>query len=718
MDWETEVSNIEKQSSGDIISGNKEINWENEVSKIENGESDVGTDIVEQYKTGSLSPQKMRLVEELQKRAKDVGPMQAFLIGAGKGFYNIARGIGIVDPATDLETQAMGALKKERPYTTGAGEITGEAAPFLIPGTLAGKIASIPLRVAASGAVGATEGGIVQRGAGADIYETTKGAGLGAGIGMGAEILFPVIGRLGSKIFRKVTGRAPKGALIDLTGNPTPEFKEALDASGITYEELVSGASDMVKNQKPGAEPGQVARASLFKQEGIPATKGEITKSFEQLTKEQRLLESPGELASEPFRQFKLKQSESIKESIKKGIGFEPDKEETGQLIYDALTGRKKLLRTQKNQLYKEAAESANEVGGIPIISDGMKEAIPDAMTMERLNILDESGVKQLDNWLTRFGIKDPTDAMIEKGFKTEPLNIENFELFRQGLNHIGKSSDAINVAVGPIKNALDLELDELASILPGNKIPQKVFESLKEARSTVRTLKTEFSPQSIVGRIIDTKKDGVTQIIEASKVYDTIARKSQPVETVRSIISSLNKSGDKGKQAISSLQASTILDLIDSGFGTESRKISGIKVFNPIAFKNRLKAIGQDKVDAIFSNEKEILKKLGNITNIATELIPPSGTQPKGSASVILDLANRLGFVSLSTKIPGGSFVLGGLKKIAEPIKVGIDVSKSLKSDPEVIKMVSLIERQLPGISSALAIPAIIGLSNEQEKK
>jgi len=662
-----------------------------------------GNSIIEQHQNGTLNKRKQALFSELQNRAKDIGAFQAFLIGTGKGFVNIARGLGLIDKATETESLAMDALREERPYTTGGGELVGESAPFLIPGTMAGKIASLPLRVLASGAVGGIEGGVVQGGRGEDVAE---GIEIGAGIGMGAEVLLSVVGRLGSKIFRKVMGKSPKGAIIDLAGNPTPEFKKALDMSGIEYDELVDAATEMVKNQKAGANPKQVSRAALFKQEGVQPTKGEITKDFGQLTTEQRLFESSGEAASEPFRQFKLKQSESIKESLRKNIPFEPDKEETGQLIHDAITGRKKLLRTQKNALYKEAAEAAEDIGGIPLISDGMKDAIPDTMTMERLDILDETGVKQLDKWLTRFGIKEPTDEMLKQGFKTEPLTIENFELFRQGLNNIGKSSDAINVAIGPIRNALDVEIDEFASLIPGNKIPKDVFNKLKEARKTVRTLGTEFSPQSIIGKIIDTKKDGVTQITEASKVYDLLARKSQPVESVRKTLSTLKKSGDKGKQAISSLQATVILDLIDAGFGTESRKISGIKVFNPIAFKRRLNAIGSDKVNAIFSNEKDILKKLSNIEKISTELIPPSGAQPKGSATVILDLANKLGIASLSTKIPGGALIIGGLQKIAEPIKIGATVSKALKADPDI--MVPLIEKQFPGIASAMLIPAI----------
>ena len=656
-----------------------------------------------QNNTGSDTVRK----ESMAELAKEIGPLQAFLIGTGKGFYNVGRGLGLVDPAGQTETEAMAALKEERPYTAGAGEIVGEASPFLIPGMGASNIASLPLRALASGVLGGVEGGVISKGVGSDV---TAGAGMGAGIAVGAEILFPVLGKLGRKIFQRVTGRMPAGAVLDAAGKPTPELKEALDAAGMSFDDLTDDAVELITKQKPRAKPEQVSRAALFTEEGIPATRGEITKDYGQLATEQRLIESVQDTAAEPLRQFKLKQSEAIKKNLKANFG-ETGKEETGELIHDALMGRKKLLRTQKNELYSEAAGNAKEIGGVHIFTDNLKESIPDADLFEDLAITAPQGMKSLDQILTKYGIKEPAQEALEKGFQPTPLTVENFERFRKTLNAIerGDTTGAVSVATRPIKEALDKELAEIGTVMAEQGVPDSVVKPLVEARKVVRKLKTEFSPQSIMGRIVDTKKDGVTQVIEASKVYDKIVGRATPVEHTRRLIKSLSRSGEKGQQAIASLQASTMLDLIDAGFGTESRKISGVKTFNPIAFKNRLKAIGPDKIKALFANEKQTLKKLNNIEKIAGELVPPSGAVPKGSASVIMDLANTLGLAGISTKIPGGSLLMGALKALSEPVKKGAAVKKALKAVPETEPMRLMIEHQFAGIASALGIAAKI---------
>jgi len=645
--------------------------------------------------------------ESMAELAQEIGPLQAFLIGTGKGFYDVGRGLGILDPADQAEKEAMGALKEERPWTTGAGEIVGESAPFLVPGMGVSKIASVPLRIAASGVLGGVEGGVLSKGVESNV---AAGVGVGTGIAVGAEILFPVLGRLGRKILQRVTGRVPKGAILDAAGKPTPELAEALDAAGMSFDDLTDDAVELITKQKPRAKAKQVARAALFAEEGIPATRGEITKGYEQLATEQRLIESVQDAAAEPLRQFKLKQSEAIKKNLKANLELH-GKEDTGELIHDALVGRKKLLRTQKNELYKAAAENAKEVGGVHIFTDNLKEAIPDADLFEDLAITAPQGMKSLDQILTKYGIKEPSQEAVEKGFQPTPLTIENFERFRKTLNAIerGDTTGAVSVATRPIKEALDKELAEVGTVITERNIPDSVIKPLTEARKVVRKLKTEFSPQSIVGRIVDTKKDGVTQVIEASKVYDKLVGKATPVEHTRRLIKSLSLSGEKGKQAIASLQATTMLDLIDAGFGTESRKISGVKTFNPIAFKNRLKAIGPDKMKALFANEKQVLKKLKNIEKIAGELVPPATAVPKGSASVIMDLANTLGLAGISTKMPGGALLIGAFRALSEPVKKGAAVKKALKAVPETEPMRLMIEHQFSGIASAFGIAATI---------
>jgi hypothetical protein len=864
---------------------------------------DVKQDVFNKYQAGELDEEKTKIADELNRRgsfrpnlrntimdemAQKIGPMQALSIGAGKGLVDIGRGLGLVEEAGEEEISAMDILEKEYPGSVIAGEIVGQALPFLPFGMGASSLVNIPARIIFSTLVGGAEGGILSKGTGGKFG---TGAKIGTAITLAAEIFFPVLGRLGSSLFRRVMKKAPKGAMLDVSGKPTKELQEALDKSGISFEDLSEDATTLIEKQKPGTDPEQVARKALFEEEGVEVTTGELTKDFGQLAEEQRLIESVQDTAAEPLRQFKLKQSEQIKTSLRDNFDFDVDQEGTGQLIHDSLTGQKKLLRTQKNELYETAAENAKEIGGVPIFTDNLREAMPDADLFEDLAITAPQGMESLDKLLTKYGIKDASEEAIGKGFEPTQLTIENFERFRKTLGMIerGDQTGAVAVATRKIKDALDNELAEIGGAFDNMMMTEKQFvdyhktgdispsayggyetlegiswlgkpekykkilkenkygdesiifrqsddplkytktddagkimrdekgmglnlsksemikkglpltdttvvafnkkgqpigfasnefgadgvwvaeeyqkkgigvelldelrkqfkperkmgqstpageelirsyynkkykpqmgkveeiqKTLKEARKTVRQLKTEFSPQSVIGRVIDTKKDGVTQITEASKIYSKLVGKASPVEETRRMVKSLMKS-DKGKEAVASLQASTILDLIDAGFGTESRKISGQKVFNPIAFKRRLNNIGNDKLKAIFANEKGVLKKLNNIEKIAGELIPPSGTQPKGSASVILDLMNTLGLAGISTKIPGGAFLIGSIKAAADPVKKGAAVKRALKAQPEMLRITNMFEETFPGIASAMAIPlAIEGGLNE----
>lgn len=648
----------------------------------------------------------------MAQEAAEMGVGESFLTGMGQGFTTIGRGVGLIEPAGEIEKEAVSALHAASPIAAGAGEIIGEAAPFVPLAMATGGIGSLTGRAIGTGAVSAAEGGIIQAGKGEDVLE---GAAIGGGVGLLAEIVVPVIGRLGGKVVRGVTGKAPKGALVDAAGKPTQELSEALSAAGMTFEDLAEDAQVLLSKQQTGTVPGQAATAAMAAEEGIPLTKGEITKGYQQQAVEQRLLESAEDTAAEPLRQYKLKQSESIKENLRSNFSMDVDTEETGQLIQDALTGRKKLLRTQKNELYEAATESAKDIGGVPIFTDNLQDAIPDADMLEDLAITAPQAMQSLDGIMTKYGLKEPTQAMVDAGFEPTPLTIQNFERFRKTLNAIkrGDQTGAAGVGIDPIINALDDELMEVDNIIGGlsrqgqsqDQLEQiaDIRDTLKSARKTTRELKTEFSPKSIIGRVVDVKKDGVTPVTEASKVYNKLVANSAPVEEMRRVVKSLRKSGEKGEQALASLQSATIMDLIDAGFGTESRKISGVKTFNPIAFKRRLEKVGQPKLEAMFANNKQVLRKLKNIDAIASDLIPPSGAQPKGSASVILDLANTLGLATIMAKIPGGALLTGSMKKIAQPVKTGIDVRKALTAEPDVIKFKSMIEQQFPGLASAI---------------
>ncbi len=659
----------------------------------------------------------------MQEVVEDVGPIQAFTIGMGKGFMDVGRGsaglLGADVGATQEEQEAMGRLERERPLSTGAGEIVGEAAPFVVPGIGAEMaIGKLGLTGAAKLGSRALAGGLIGGAEGATLAEdSSQGAMVGAGFGAGAEILFPIIGRIGNKIVQRVTGKIPVGAMLDAAGRPTQELQSALDKAGLTFEDLTADAQSVISQQIPGADPEQVARKALFEEEGIPLTKGELTQGFEQQAVEQQLLKSTQEKAAEPLRQFKLDQSEAIKKNLAANMGLEFSQEETGEFIKKALVDKKSLLRTQKNELYEQAAQNAKEVGQIPVFTDAISEALPDDAMMRRMGILDADGVKKVDDWLMEYGVKDPTPEMLEAGFEPSMLTLENFDEFRIGLNQIAQGSDAIKNVTGPIKRALDSEVDNLAENLAGKGLPDNIVAPLKEARATVSQMKTEFDPKATVGQLTDLKKNSMEQVTESSKVFNKLTSKALPVESTRKVIKSLRAAGEEGKTALGALQSTTMLDLIDAGFGTQSRKINGVKVFNPIAFKNRIKNIGQDKINAIFADNKQVLRSLKNIDKIAADITPTADAVPKGSAPIIQDLMNKLGFAAIGAKIPVlGPAVLQTVQGAADSYAAGKSVKEALNAVPETAQISGYLEETFPGIASAMGITMITDENNLME--
>lgn len=635
-----------------------------------------------------------------QDIAGEVGPVESFLIGTGRGLTSLARGVGLAEPEDESATRAIGALKEQRPYTMGAGEIIGQAAPFVPLGAAAGAIPSLAGRVAAGGALGAAEGGIIASAEGKDV---ASGAGLGLSIGAGAEILFPVIGRLGRAVYQRVKGVPPKGALLTADGMPSSELQSALSEAGLTMDDLVGDAKRVIENAKAGSDPRQVVRSAEFEAQGVPISQGELTQDFSQQAQELRLLESASDATAEPFRQFKLRQSEAIRKGLQDSVNINQLPEETGTILKEALTGQKKLLRTQKNDLYRAALENASDAGGIPLFTDDIASSVADARTIKRLDRVSGGKASDVLDTLAEFGIiaRDGVDDI-------EALSVANFEDLRQALKGIERADQtgAVKVLTGRVIDALDNEIDNVVDRVDG--LGEEVLGPLKEARKLTRELKTDFSPQSVIGQLIDVKRDGVTPVVEASKVYSKLTSKGMPIENVRRTVANLLKSGDKGKQAMADLQTTTLLDLVDSGFSTASRQIDGIPTFNYNTFNRRIDAIGEDRLKEIFKNNPEGMKKIKSFQKIAKTLQPPAGAIPKGSASVIGDALNRLGILAVTAKVPGGGVVVEGMQRLSNAGRDRRLVDQAMAASPDVRKIAYTFDETFPGIAAALGISGI----------
>jgi hypothetical protein len=269
---------------------------------------------------------------------------------------------------------------------------------------------------------------------------------------------------------------------------------------------------------------------------------------------------------------------------------------------------------------------------------------------------------------------------------------------------------------VGRATQAIDEELANIAENTSGLNLTDNVIKPLKAARDTVRRLKTEFDPKSLSGQLVDNIRGSNQPRVEGSKIYNKLVSKAAPVEGVRSMVTNLRNAGREGEQALAGLQSTTMLDLIDAGFGTASKQIDGIRTFNPNAFRKRLDNIGQGKLDAIFSTNPSSLQRMKNIDKIAETLIPSNDTVPKGAAPVLQDIARRLGLATISAKAPGAGIVVDKISDIAGKYKTRQAVKQAMSTDADLAAVVYRIDREFPGIAAALGIAGILTMDERAE--
>jgi len=521
----------------------------------------------------------------------------------------------------------------------------------------------------------------------------------------GATIPTALLEAIGLDGLKKL--RLGKADFIDRAGKPTPELEAALKKAEMRFDELAPDVKAELSSAKQGASPEEAIRKSRFEEQGIPFTKGDVSQDFKQLSKEQRLLSMIGDEPSEPLRQLKFEQSEAFIRNVDELVDSLGGGRESGEILKGALEGRLKLLKKEKSALYKEFADTSPELQNIPIIPDSIIDALPDKKTSRRISRLVEPQANALDDLLVEFGIDNDAakvDKFIKAGNDITPLNIGNFDDFRQAINQIERAdqTDAIKVLTGPIKNALDNEAGLIDDAVRSAGVSDEgVLAPLREARKTVRTIKTEFSPESITGKLVDFKRDGVTPVIEASKAVDKVIGKNVPIEFLERTLESLNKAGPDGKTAIRSLQASVILKAMDDALKSPTRKVGGIETVGSNAFDKSLRAFGDDRLKLLFKGNPELLSRVKKLQKTAFDITPPNATTPKGSAPIILDMMQKLG------RVPVAGEIVNFVKTVTKP---GMDqraVRKAIQAKPSFKKANDLIKREFPNLATALGLAA-----------
>ncbi len=654
------------------------------------------------------------LPPHLAALAESVSPMKAAAIGAGRGLYTLGRGVGLVEPASQAEQEGYAALEAVHPAATTTGEIVAEAAPFLIPAGAAAQIASAPWRIGATTLTGAIEGGIIARGEGRGEEGIVTAAGLGGLVAGGAEALLPVLGRAARKVYGKAFKRGPSAPLLTEQGLPTPELQEALDITGTSFDDITDEAISKLK-KRAGAEPEQAARAARFESQRIPVSRGDITQQFQDVATEQRLLGSATSEAADEVRDLAIRRSQAFEARVNELVDDLGVPADAGDAMKDALAGRKTLMEKERREMYQEFADRAarSGAGDLPIATDAIADAIPADRELRRIERAAGNDIAALDGLLVEFGI-DKTPQKVEKlvasGVDPIPLTVSNFDEFSQALNQIGDNAATASSGAKQtygvaqqIKRAVNGEADLVAEAVNKAGITDAdLLEPLKAGKRLTGELKTEFSPQSIVGKLTGKRPDNATPIIEASKAADTVLRHGAPVEHLERTIDSLNKAGAKGKRAIGDMRAVVVMKALDDALKAPSRKAAGVELVGSGQFYKSLDKFGDEKLSILFKDAPDQLKKLKALKQTAFDISPTEKAIPKGSAYVNMDILSSL------QSIPGLRFAAGTMKSMSNAANSGLDVMKVMKAQPERAKMASLIREDFPSLAAALGVVAV----------
>lgn len=589
----------------------------------------------------TLSPERRALLES-------ISPAEAALIGAGKGMTDIARGIGIMDKADQTEKEAFSQLEDLTGYAT-AGEIAGQAAPFILPGLGAASIASTPLRVAATSALGATEGGIISRGQGGDIGQQILSAGIGGTVAGALELGLPVIGRIGGKVFRRITGRTPKGSIIDEAGNMSDEFIQAIKKEGLEPKDILDEALIEMRGQI--VDPEQAARKAFMQSQGIEPTKAQVTRLASDFMDQQELAKSTSRVRNALQRQNATLTSRFNNAILDTG----GNANQPTSTIADAITERSTKLDSEISNLYKMARESAPEAKDIKFnkLTDTLRTLAP-------------------QNRRGGFNIESVVGELKERGILNDKMkvigkvDVNTAEMIRQSVNDLFDPKNPFgNIQLRKIKDALDDDVFRASGddfFLQARQAKAEFEKGLSRAKLS----KFDSRKQNLVRDILENK------VNPDSLVDDVIFSRKWRSED----ISQLKKyllTDDAGNTAFRDLKAETLQSIRDKAFSGAPDE-NGFSTITRDKLERALNKVGDQKLNIIFDpQEVKFLKDMLKITRLRE---PVSGTAlgegPTGAA--INKLRQQIG-------------KLGVVSDVIEKIEINQQGKIAIKAAPERIK-------------------------------
>lgn len=594
--------------------------------------------------------------------ASEYGPAQAGLVSVGKGFYNVGRGLGLLPKADQTETEAFSALQNKHPVSTTLGEAVGEAAPFVPLGFAAGSIPGTAARVGAGATIGGTEGAIISEGRGGNPY---LGAAMGATIAGTADLVLPHLVRAGSSLYRQVTGKAPTGAVVSPTGEPSQQFLQILNRAGLTYDEVADNAFHELAREV-GPDVAQRARKEFLESQGLRPTRAQVTRDATDFQTQQELAKSTGRVRTALESQDAVIQDRFRDTARQTGGQVATDT----NTVVDNVVNKSENLTNEITQLYKEARD----------LAPGEKNVRPNALTavLRRYAPADSKAggnVSAVVGELQHRGV-------LGKKFQIKgKIDVNTAEEVRQYINSMYDPQGGFgNQVLKELKDALD---DDVFKASGG------------DFYSRARAAKSNYESGLARARVsrFDSRKANLVRDIQENKINpDTFINDVVFSKKWRAQDLSQLKAYVDDPKAWDDMRAQTIEGLMNRAFSGPI-DANGYQEVTRAGLERAINSIGWGKLDVLFSTqERKFLKDMLLVAKMR-EPVRKTALGQGPSAQAIRSLEQRM------ANLP----IIGSLIQFAD-----FDSQGRMLIRPRVVNEITPIQKQLSGAGGALAVPFI----------
>ena len=635
---------------------------------------------VEKVKPITEAERSQELRERLDReQAEELNPFEAAAVAAGRGLTSVGRGLGLVDQEDPRVTEAFKALEKESPISTTVGEIAGEAAPFLLPGGAVAKFATIPGRVAAATALGATESAILSEGKGASGEDSLKSAGVGGVIAGTLEATLPIVGKIGGKLFRKITGKNPASPLINSNGQPTKEFTEALDKAGMSFDDVNLEASRLLETGNID-DAVQLARKQFLEEQGLTPTRAQVTGDKTQFQTQQELgktsgkvsraLEGQEEVLANKFENALTSTGGSASASNSSTIDFIADRSiDLDKNISDAYKAAREFAPKAKIIKPTGFIEEVRSIAGSDRATGGLVSASRD--------ILKSKGV-------------------IGKGFKKPgAINAEAAEEIRKDLNSLYDSLTPFGKKkLSDFKNAIDKDVS--------NAVGSDIFAEARKGKAKfekdlnrAKVNKFDKRNKSLVRDILENK-------VNPDRFFnDAILSKSIRSDDVQQLKSFLHLDGSPdGAKAWNDVRAEAMSFIKDNAI----KEVGGDPALSRAGLEKGLKSLGREKMMILFTKEER--KFLSDMLKTSKLREPKRGTAlGKGpSAQGMKNIAKAIDRIPLINLVFSGALEMvqtgvANRAALRQPVQSALKPSQFTRLNP-AITTTTTEEKQTPNFT------------------